>query len=57
MPGSISRRELLRLAGAGGGALGLAALLAACGGDDQAGGSAPAGSLKALAADARAPRA
>ena len=53
MPGSISRRELLRLAGAGGGALGLAALLAACGGDDdQAGGSAPAGSLKALAADA-----
>jgi hypothetical protein len=50
-----SRRELLRLAGVGGGALGLAALLAACGGDDQPGGSseaAPAGSLKALQADA-----
>ena len=55
MSGStISRRELLRLAGAGGGALGLAALLAACGGDKQGGtgGSAPAGSLKALRADA-----
>jgi hypothetical protein len=53
MPASLSRRELLRLAGAGGGALGLAALLAACGGDDdKGGGSAPAGSLKALAADA-----
>jgi hypothetical protein len=55
MPASISRRELLRLAGAGGGAIGLAALLAACGGDDRPGGSggaAPAGSLKALAADA-----
>jgi hypothetical protein len=50
-----SRRELLRLAGVGGGALGLAALLAACGGDDEpggSGGSVPAGSLKALAADA-----
>jgi hypothetical protein len=50
-----SRRELLRLAGVGGGALGLAALLAACGGDDQpdgSGGAAPAGSLKALVADA-----
>jgi hypothetical protein len=50
-----SRRELLRLAGVGGGALGLAALLAACGGDDEAGGSGgsvPAGSLRALAADA-----
>jgi hypothetical protein len=50
-----TRRELLRLAGVGGGALGLAALLAACGGDDQAGGpggSVPPGSLKALAADA-----
>jgi hypothetical protein len=50
-----SRRELLRLAGVGGGALGLAAVLAACGGDDEPGGpggSAPAGSLKALAADA-----
>ena len=50
-----SRRELLRLAGVGGGALTLAALLAACGGDDQPGGSAgaaPAGSLKALQADA-----
>ncbi|HET9555807.1 MAG TPA: hypothetical protein VFS70_01625, partial [Actinomycetota bacterium] len=49
-----TRRELLRLAGVGGGALGLAALLAACG-DDQPGGSsgaAPAGSLKALQADA-----
>jgi hypothetical protein len=53
--GGISRRELLRLAGVGGGALGLGALLAACGGDDGAGGSeaAPAGSLKALQADAR----
>jgi hypothetical protein len=52
--GVISRRELLRLAGVGGGALGLAALLAACGGDEAggSGGSAPAGSLKALAADA-----
>ena len=51
---SISRRELLRLAGAGGGALGLAALLAACGGDNKGGtgGSSPAGSLKALRADA-----
>jgi hypothetical protein len=51
---SISRRELLRLAGAGGGALGLAALLAACGGDNKGGtgGSGPAGSLKALRADA-----
>jgi hypothetical protein len=50
----ISRRELLRLVGVGGGALGLAALLAACGGDDQGGtgGSTPAGSLKALRADA-----
>src|SRR5215207_7414965 len=51
----VSRRELLRLAGVGGGALGLAALLAACGGDDQPGGSsesAPAGSLQALKADA-----
>ena len=51
----VSRRELLRLAGAGGGALGLAALLAACGGDKQGGtssGAAPAGSLKQLAADA-----
>ena len=50
-----TRRELLRLAGVGGGALGLAALLAACGGDDQPGGpseAAPAGSLKALQADA-----
>jgi hypothetical protein len=52
--GAISRRALLRLAGAGGSALGLAALLAACGGDEPAGsgGSAPAGSLKALQADA-----
>jgi hypothetical protein len=54
MSGStLSRRELLRLAGAGGGALGLAALLAACGG--RQGGTAesgPAGSLKALRADA-----
>jgi hypothetical protein len=50
----LSRRELLRLAGAGGGALGLGALLAACGGDEPGGsaGSAPAGSLKALQADA-----
>jgi hypothetical protein len=57
MTGStISRRELLRLAGAGGGALGLAALLAACGGKDEGGtaggGSSPAGSLQALRADA-----
>jgi hypothetical protein len=55
MAGSrVSRRELLRLAGVGGGALGLAALVAACGGDDQAGtsGAAPAGSLKELMADA-----
>jgi hypothetical protein len=51
----VSRRELLRLAGAGGGALGLAALLAACGGDKSGGtasAAAPAGSLKQLAADA-----
>jgi hypothetical protein len=50
-----SRRELFRLAGVGGSALGLAALLAACGGDDEPGGSAasaPAGSLKALRANA-----
>jgi hypothetical protein len=50
---ALSRRELLRLAGVGGGALGLAALLGACGGDD--GGSAPAapaGSLQALQANA-----
>jgi hypothetical protein len=46
-----SRREFLRLAGAGGSALGLAALVAACGGDEPAG-SAPAGSLKALQAEA-----
>ena len=53
MTGAITRRELLRLAGAGGSALGLAALLAACGDDNQGGGgSAPAGSLKALRADA-----
>ena len=55
MTGStLSRRELLRLAGVGGGALGLAALLAACGGNKQSGtgGSAPAGSLNALAANA-----
>jgi hypothetical protein len=55
MSGStLSRRELLRLAGAGGGALGLAALLAACGGGRQGGTaeSGPAGSLKALRADA-----
>ena len=54
MTGStLSRRELLRLAGAGGGALGLAALLAACGNKQcRTGGSAPAGSLNALAANA-----
>jgi hypothetical protein len=46
-----SRREFLRLAGAGGSAIGLAALLAACGGDKPAG-TAPAGSLQALRADA-----
>jgi hypothetical protein len=51
--GAISRRGLLRLAGVGGGALGLSALLAACGGEDDAGPSAPAGSLQALTADAR----
>jgi ribose transport system permease protein len=40
--GGISRRELLRLAAAGGGALGLAALLGACdsGGSGESGGSA-----------------
>jgi len=51
----VTRRELLRLAGAGGGAVGLAALLAACGGDEPGGttsGAAPAGSLRQLAADA-----
>jgi hypothetical protein len=47
-----SRREFLRLAGAGGSAVGLSALLAACGGDDQQGGQVPAGSLQALRADA-----
>ena len=47
-----SRRDFLRLAGAGGSAAGLAALLAACGGDDEPGGAAPDGSLQALKADA-----
>ena len=47
-----SRRDFLRLAGAGGSAAGLAALLAACGGGDEPGGTAPAGSLQALKADA-----
>ena len=47
-----SRRDFLRLAGAGGSAAGLAALLAACGGGDEPGGTAPAGSLQALNADA-----
>ena len=48
-----SRRDFLRLAGAGGSAAGLAALLAACGGDDEpSSGAAPAGSLQALKADA-----
>jgi hypothetical protein len=52
--GGISRRELLRLAGVGGGALGLAALLGACTGDGDGGSgtSAPPGSLQALQADA-----
>ena len=50
--GAISRRELLRLAGVGGSALGLGVLLAACGGDDPPS-PAPAGSLKALQAEAR----
>jgi hypothetical protein len=52
--GGVSRRELLRLAGVGGGALGLAALLGACGGDGDGGsGSAPPpGSLQALQANA-----
>ena len=47
-----SRRDFLRLAGAGGSAVGLAALLAACGGGDEPSGAAPAGSLQALKADA-----
>ena len=48
-----SRRDFLRLAGAGGSAAGLAALLAACGGGDEpSSGAAPAGSLQALKADA-----
>jgi hypothetical protein len=47
-----SRRDFLRLAAAGGSAAGLAALLAACGGDDEPGVPAPAGSLQALKADA-----
>jgi hypothetical protein len=51
--GGISRRELLRLAGVGGGALGLAALLGACGGDESPPAGAPAGSLQALQANAR----
>jgi hypothetical protein len=53
--GGISRRELLRLAAAGGGALGLAALLGACDNNKKGGGSAPAapaGSLQALQANA-----
>ncbi|MFL6190135.1 MAG: TlpA family protein disulfide reductase [Actinomycetes bacterium] len=54
--GGISRRELLRLAAAGGGALGLAALLGACDSNKGGGGSAPAaappGSLQALQANA-----
>jgi hypothetical protein len=52
--GGISRRELLRLAGVGGGALGLAALLAACDrGEQPPAPAAPGGSLQALQADAR----
>jgi hypothetical protein len=53
--GGISRRELLRLAAAGGGALGLAALLGACDSDKGGGGAGPAappGSLQALQANA-----
>jgi hypothetical protein len=54
--GGISRRELLRLAAAGGGALGLAALLGACdsnkGGGGSASATAPPGSLQALQANA-----
>src|SRR6266508_947871 len=52
--GGISRRELLRLAGVGGGALGLAALLGACNGDGGGGSgpAAPPGSLQALQANA-----
>jgi hypothetical protein len=52
--GGISRRELLRLAAAGGGALGLAALLGACDSDKGggAGPAAPPGSLQALQANA-----
>jgi hypothetical protein len=49
----LPRRDFLRLAGAGGGALGLALVLAACDGDGgDSDGSAPAGSLRALKADA-----
>jgi hypothetical protein len=48
-----SRREFLRLAGAGGSAVGLAALLAACDGDgEDPDGPGAAGSLQALRADA-----
>ena len=50
--GGISRRELLRLAGVGGGALGLAALLGACDGGGGSGPAAPPGSLQALQANA-----
>ena len=52
--GVVSRRDFLRLAGAGGSAAGLAALVAACGGDEPggSGGSVPPGSLQALRADA-----
>jgi hypothetical protein len=48
----ISRRDLLRLAGLGGGALGLSAVLAACG-RGSSGGSPHAGSLQALQQGAR----
>jgi hypothetical protein len=51
---SFSRRDLLRLAAAGGGALGLQALLAACGGRGASKQGAPAaGSLQALQNGAR----
>jgi hypothetical protein len=51
----LSRRDLLRYAGGGAGALGLSAVLAACGGNQGSKGAqpaAPAGSLAALAAGA-----
>ncbi|HEX9342526.1 MAG TPA: hypothetical protein VF995_02775 [Actinomycetota bacterium] len=54
-PGLLSRRDLLRSATLGAGALGVSALVSACGskgGGSSSTGTAPAGSLKALAAGA-----